>query len=367
MAELQRLRVQGLRNLSQVSITPVPGVNVFFGRNGSGKTSLLEAIHVLGLGRSFRTRQTAPIVQQGSSQVLVYGRLSAAGDGYHDLGISKSRRGETQLRHNGANVSSIAEFARLLPLVLVVPETFDLLVGGPAERRQYLDWGVFHVEHSYIDIWRNYQRCLKQRNTLLRHGRIDRSQIAIWDGYLSQYADEIDRLRRRYLKALEPHMRRMLSAFGMDSSSTRIDYLRGWPNNQSLAELLRDHLERDHQLGRTSHGPHRCDLRLTLFGLDAKDHLSRGQQKVVISAMKLAQGLCLVELAGGTKSIYLIDDLHAELDQDNARIFSELLAQLDTQVFITALSHEVVTKNWSSNVPLKMFHVEHGAISEFST
>src|SRR5690606_29915214 len=281
-----------VRNLAEVNLLPSERVNLFYGLNGSGKTSVLEAIHVLALGRSFRSRLFSSVVRLGEEETVVYGRV-ARDRIVHELGVAKERGGESRYRLDGGTISSIAEMAVLLPVVLLVPETFELLNGGPKERRQFLDWGVFHVEHGYLEHWRNYQRSLKQRNSLLRRGRIDGRQLAVWDEHLVRYGDLIDAARRPYLDLLEPKEREMLAAFQFETAQIRIDYARGWGKDRSLADVLADSRDRDIASGRTMAGPHRCDLRLTVQGLDARDHLSRGQQKIVICALKLAQGACL--------------------------------------------------------------------------
>lgn len=365
MSELQRLRVNHLRNLSSVSLELSPRINWIYGANGSGKTSLLEGIYLLGLGRSFRSRVASPLITAGHSELVVYGQIRRDGMS-HSIGIAKSRGGETRLRLDGANIGSLAEVAKLLPLVLVVPETFELLTGGPRERRQYLDWGVFHVEHSYMGVWRNFQRSLKQRNSLLRRGRIDHAELAVWNDHLVDAAEQIDAHRTRYLDQLRETIRSMLVEFDPQMGDVRLDYVRGWPKDRSYREALLEGLERDLSMGQTCYGPHKGDLRISVKGLDAREHLSRGQQKVVICALKLAQGLFLSRVTG-LSSVYLVDDLHAELDEGNALTFCRILEQSGAQVFITSLDNALIEKYWSRSTPLKMFHVEHGSISEAPT
>lgn len=365
MSELQKLRVNQLRNLSSVSLELSPRINWIYGANGSGKTSLLEAIYLLGLGRSFRSRLAAPLISSGQSELVVYGQIRR-GSLSHGIGISKSKSGETRLRLDGANVNSMAEVAKLLPVVLVVPETFELLTGGPRERRQFLDWGVFHVKHSYMGIWRNFQRSLKQRNSLLRRGRIDAAELAVWNDHLVESAELIDRYRTNYLDQLRDTIKAMLTEFNSQMADVRLDYVRGWPKDRSYRDALEDSLERDRTFGKTSYGPHKADLRISVLGLDARDHLSRGQQKVVICALKLAQGVFLSQVTN-VSSVYLVDDLHAELDEANALTFCRILEESGAQVFITSLDNTLIEKYWSRSTPLKMFHVEHGSISEAPT
>ena len=162
---IRRLRISQLRNIRQAELE-LGRVNLLSGPNGSGKTSVLEAVFVLGSGRSFRAARLDPVIHHDASQFTVFASLQGEGnDGAPiAIGVSRSRDGNFAGRIQGQAIRNSAELARRLPLQLINSDTFDLLVGGPKVRRQFLDWGVFHVEHGFHRTWLDVHRCLRQRN-----------------------------------------------------------------------------------------------------------------------------------------------------------------------------------------------------------
>lgn len=357
---LVRLNVSGLRNLQAVQLAPSPGINLLHGDNGSGKTSVLEAIHLLGLARSFRSSRLTPVIQHGAEQALVFGEVRLADGRPASLGIARQRSGDSQIRIDGQNARSAAQLAELLPLQLINPDSFRLLEGAPKVRRQFLDWGVFHVEPRFLDAWQRLQAALRQRNSWLRHGRIDAAAQAAWDRELTLASEAIDAYRRAYIQALKPVFERTLAQL-VELPELTLSYYRGWDRERDLAEVLAAALLRDQQLGHTQAGPQRADLRLRIGSHNAADILSRGQQKLVVCALRIAQGH-LVNQAKHGQCVYLVDDLPSELDEQHRHALCRLLEDLDCQVFVTGVDGETLKDGWRTDTPVAMFHVEHGRI-----
>lgn len=356
---LDRLAFLGLRNLSRLDIHPQPGVNLILGANGSGKTSVLEGIHVLGMGRSFRTQQLKHAIAHEADAMTLHGRI--AGDPPLPVGIRRPRNAEeTVMRMAGERVARVAQLADALPLQLINPDAFRLLEGSPSTRREFLDWGVFHVKHDFLQVWKGVRRALKHRNALLRHGRMDDRSLAVWEHELSQWGERLDVLRHAYMAEFLPVFEETLTAL-LPLPGLSLRYSRGWDQQRRLAEVLQQGRVTDQQMGFTQQGPQRADLRIRLERRPAVEVLSRGQQKLVVSAMKLAQGRLLERLTD-RRCLYLIDDLPAELDARHQRVFCQWLEEMRCQAFITSVEPDALADAWQPNTPIAVFHVKQGQV-----
>ena len=357
---IETLKITALRNLTSVDIQPVKGINLFFGENGSGKSSVLEAIYLMGLSRSFRSHRIKPVIQNEKSLCTVFGRVENQGSLY-SVGVSRGTDAELRVHINGTTPSGLHELAELVPIQLITPTTFSLLDGAPKLRRQFLDWGVFHVEHGFHSAWKHMQRALKQRNTLLRRGNIDRLQLSVWDAEFISASRLVDDYRAEYIARFIPVWESVLEKI-LNVSDLRLSYYRGWDKTAEFKDVLTSNIERDITQGFTQYGPQRADLRIKIGRANAADYLSRGQQKLVVSALKIAQG-AFFTTETKRSCIYLIDDLPSELDQKHRHLVCELLRKLDFQVFITCVERDALS-DFIGDGPAKMFHVEHGNVME---
>ena len=357
-----RLALSNFRNISAADLQLAPSVNLFCGANGSGKTSLLEAVHMLGTGRSFRSRQGQTVIQYDAESLAVFGRLA----GGVALGVEKRRDGQGRIRVNQSPAESSSQLAACLPLQVINSESFAALDGGPGVRRQLLDWTVFHVEHSFAGHWKAYQGALKQRNALLRRGKIDSNLLAPWDQQLVKSGEKVDSLRRLVFARLYERFKERLkdlpeSVFG----ALDIHYRGGWKKEVGLAEALQSALETDLTQGFTRVGPHRADIRFVIHGQPAHAVLSRGQQKMAVCALRTAMA-AVVERQ--QSPVFLVDDLPSELDEDNQALFARWVSDCASQVLVTGIEHQMTAQPWLK-LPQpwcqpKMFHVEHGRVAE---
>lgn len=357
---IARLQISGVRNLSSVSLDHCGSVNVFTGANGSGKTSILEALFMLARARSFRSHKPASVINHLATQCVVFGELAD----HSTVGVVRTRSNQQLFKINGNPVHAAAQLAELLPLQLINAESFSLLEGGPGVRRQFLDWGVFHVEPEFLFHWRRIQKALKHRNSLLRHGRISACEIAPWDTELVQCSAAIDGMRERYLKRLQPHFQHLLDNM-VSLDKPELLYRRGWPDEFSLAQVLTKDIQRDSQYGATHSGPHRADIDIRIAGRPAEEVLSRGQEKLLACALRLSQGVLLHELTGKT-CLYLVDDLPAELDHERRIALCRQLSAMRSQVFVTATDPQSLEDCWPDGSNTRWFHVEQGTVSQCS-
>ncbi|GAB3324984.1 DNA replication/repair protein RecF [Haliea atlantica] len=360
VSRLSRLDIHQLRNLQSVRLEDLGRVNLIYGPNGSGKTSLLEAIHILGSGRSFRNTSPRSLVRHGSDQLTVFA-LQQVGDRHSSLGVQRTVSGDLQVKLAGVAQRNLSQLAFALPVQVIDASTFDLLVGSPAVRRQFLNWGVFHVEHGFHEHWMGFQRALKQRNTLLRRGTISGYELAVWDRKVAEAGEAIHAFRLAYFEALAPRFRQVLNRLVPELDQVEVRYRRGWDRKVPYAEALAVAGEGDRERGFTQTGPHRADVRITVQGRSAAETLSRGQQKLLVIALKLAQGGLLRE-ATGRQCLYLVDDLPAELDRGHLGRVCEELDALGAQVFLTSVDRDDLQVVWPTPEALKLFHVEHGQV-----
>lgn len=372
---LKQLNVHGLRNLEDVQLSLSPGANLFWGANGSGKTSILEAAYLLSRGRSFRTRHLRSVINHGKKDCTCFGLLSTdERQGYPiPMGVNRDVGGKFTFKVDGEPIRTASQLAETLPTQLLNNDSFQLLEGAPAQRRSFLDWGVFHVEHGYRSLWVRFQKCLKHRNSLLRHGRIDSAQLAAWDREFVSLARSITRQREEYLEQLLPTLQRTIDRLG-SPGQMEFNFHAGWDTEKSLEQILADSRERDRLLGRTQWGPHRADIRVRCDGRIASEVMSRGQTKILITALKLAQGFHFHEVTG-RHCIYLLDDLPAELDANHRSRVGRMLGELGVQVLVTGVDRASLEQSWleplspaGGGAPHRptVFHVEQGTVSQHS-
>lgn len=352
---LESLGVEDFRCVEKAELALHPRSNLISGENASGKTTLLEAMYFLGRGRSFRTAQADTLVRSGAEGFLLTGRIQT-GARSHPLGMRYGSAG-IEARYAGRPVSGLAELATVLPAQAIDPEVHRLIEGGPSERRRYLDWGVFHVEPSFIGHWRRYQRALKQRNAALRAEQPG-ALVRVWDTELIESGEQVAALRQAYVEKLAPHVARVGER--LLGAPVEIVLHRGWAADRSLAESLAQAWPRDRARGLTHSGPHRADLAIRFEGAVARDRVSRGQQKLAASSLLLGQLRCDAEL-GSEVALLLVDDPAAELDESHLGGLLREVSDVSAQLVVTALNPE--TAALASLPSGHRFHVEHGEVT----
>ncbi len=356
---LSSLSIEGFRNLEKVNLTFSPGLNLFSGQNAAGKTSLLETIYVLGRASSFRSNSLDRAISHDQTQFQLVAKLQQ--NTGRDIPVGVSRKpGQLMARVNGEPVRRLSELASLFPLQWVGGNLHGLIENGPPVRRQFLDWGLFHVKPDYIPVWKQFQKLIKQRNAALRSASTPR-EITVWDRDLASCGESLDSDRENYLINIENYLVEVMKDFICSSESLEIQYRRGWLAEKRYQAVLDDSLSNDREQGFTRSGPQRADFSLKYRGKPVNESLSRGQQKLLVIGLKLSQALVLKKLIGG-QSLFLLDDLGAELDRANQDKVMHQLSGLDAQIFATAIEFPETWRSTESSI--KAFHVKHGKVTE---
>lgn len=353
--KIKSLRLTHFRNISDAEIHCSPNFNLFHGNNAAGKTSILEAIYYLSNAKSFRTHQHDHVIHRDESALIVFAELLE-----NQLALQRSRDGRLQMRMNSDNVKSTAQMARSLPVQLITSDSHRILSDGPKGRRQFLDWGLFHTTPLFFQQWKAFHAVLEHRNAALK-ARAPKDELMVWNREFAEAGERLHDLRLNYVASFLPFFRDIVAKLLQDVS-IEVSYCAGWDEITPLKICLDQHVSRETMVGHSLFGPHRADLLLVSDGMPANDVLSQGQQKLISYALRLAQGLQFQSIMGQSP-IYLIDDLPSELDEKKRTLVTQILSQLDAQVFVTGIAaadlHEIAVIN-SVN---RMFHVEHGVIA----
>jgi len=336
---LRRLRLRNHRNYAQLELSPGPGVNVFIGPNGQGKTNLLEAVAMLALSSSPRAHRDIELIGPFDRA----SRIEAEVEGQqarHELAITLDVEGERVRRT--IEVDGVRRRAFDLPgnfrVTLFWPDDLGLVKGGPELRRRFLNQMLVQVEPGYARALAGLRRVLEQRNSLLKRiaageggPGMGRDLLDPWNQQLVQVGGEIVDARAKAVRELEPEAARCHARIAA-GERLEINY-QGPPEN--LAEAVNNSLDDDLRRGTTSIGPHRDDLKVTLDGKEARSYASQGQQRTAVVSLKLAEA-ALIGQRAGERPVLLLDDVLSELDSERRAALLDEVAS-GGQVIVTSV------------------------------
>jgi DNA replication and repair protein RecF len=348
---ISQLSLTDFRNLRSTTLDFNSRFNFICGDNGSGKTSLLEAIYVLCQAHSFSTHQLKQCINHDKGGFLLFGRFDD-----HKAGLAKNDK-KLEIHVDGQSIKRRSDLVRKTPINIVNTDSFALLDGSPQKRRAFIDWCMFHVEPGYAEQWRLFQHALRQRNRLLK-SRQDIKLLDYWDQHLIEPSLSLSKMRSDYCKKLQGIVEVELCEI-LSGISLEIEYQQGWADDLSLVDAFKSNRERDIRSGFTNAGIHRGDLRFISQGRNASEILSRGQSKRLCLALLLA-ALKVVSKSRQNRVILLIDDLNSELDSKAQNTVYQQLVDMDLQMFISNIDSAVPEA--INGKEIKLFHVEHGII-----
>lgn len=353
---MNRLWLTDFRNLRSLDFSTDHEANLIYGPNGSGKTSFLEAIYILGTGSSFRTASLDQAITFEQPQMGL-GCTTTTGQ---RLTFQKQRNQQPVVRIDNSPAKSGSALARAMPVLAIHPESYLLASGIPDLRRRHLDGLAFHVEPSFHKTWREYKRALRQRNAQLRQGTD--SALSHWEDAMVKTAKQLTGYREHCLALLQEKVVDTLLQAGFDKNLTRfaqgigLRFTPGWPKNTELQAALSKSLLSDKQLGYTRWGAHRADITVTIGGEDIRGRISRAEQRILSVVLILAQARVLIDL-GLCVPVLLLDDVLAELDEKNLQVLIKLIFSLGMRSFWTLPNKQLEAK--FSGLNYQMFHVKH--------
>lgn len=349
---LSHLRLENFRNLSTQDIALSNDINLITGANGSGKSSLLEGIYFLGRSRSFRTNQYKHIIQYQQPFFRLIGKTQQPN---HLIGLERGEK--SILRLDRKTQKNSAEVAHILPTIAITSHSFALIDSGPAHRRQFIDYGAFHLQPGFFQSWLRYQKALKNRNLALRK-QLPKAVIRSYDPLIINHGIDIHAIRLAYFETLKPLLSKHLTALNFPFAIT-LRYSAGWNTDLHLSDSLDKHFDYDLKLKHTRYGPHRADIGFYTDEASAGEQLSRGQQKSLIIALYLAQ-IDLIRSKNSHSPILIIDDIAAELDVTRRQQIYEHLTTLDCQVCLSATDPALFDLDSTKTQTL---HVDNGVIT----
>jgi DNA replication and repair protein RecF len=353
---LQRLKIENLRNIKEAEILPSNNLNLITGSNGAGKTTLLEAIYLLARTRSFRQSQNKTLIKRGENKLTLFSELQSDRGNRDRIGLSK-QKDSTTVHKNSKKITKLSELAKSIPLTIITPNIQRIVEEGPTHRRKLLNWGMFHVEPIYAQLAQRYNQTISQRNrALIRNG----NDLSVWTKQLVDLGNELNRIQLQYIGEWNAALTD-LYANQASQMVCKLELYSGWKIGLSFEDALAELLTTDRERGFTSAGPHRLDVRMVVEGRGVKNFFSRGQSKLLALNLMIAQTQ-LLKRRQRENPILLIDDIKSELDEKSYFQIIETISNLNIQTFITDLNQSLSSR--FEAVDLKMFHVEHGQISE---
>lgn len=371
---ISKLAIHNVRNISQIEMLPHAHCNIIVGENGSGKSSILEAIHLLGFGRSFRKSKTPELIQFDQANLTVFADCfteKQQADDYEQnikFGLSKNQSGDSEVRIQGKKAARLSELSSQFPIVAFTCDSFDLVDGSPSIRRKFLDWLVFHVKHqqNVSSIYRDYARVLEQRNSALRRGLVE--QIRSWDNSFIHLNKQIQQLREQAADWLNKEIYQYQSLLtkenftdGDSQQCIQLEYKPGWNQQFDLAELLTKNLQTDLKRKTTGVGVHRDELILKYKEQPIRNILSRGECKRYVLALMFAAEE-VIKKQTDKNCIWIVDDIAAELDLTSIKAAFSTNKNNQNQMFFTCIEKDLALIQQVIEYEHAVFHVKHGKL-----
>jgi|AP45_3_1055517.scaffolds.fasta_scaffold23865_2 DNA replication and repair protein RecF len=328
---IQRLELVSFRNHDKKEFNFIPGLTVIWGENGSGKTAVLEAIHTLSFGRSFRTHKQRDLIRSCDDTLVVRGGFSINGH-TDEVAAQVTKSFGQKLKLNGKILTGRKELIGRNNVVVLSPEEQSVTKGAPLERRQFFDKMFSVTSREYVDLLQTYNRVLKQRNAAIQQVRENRrptEDIQHWDEQITKTGQALWELRFDFMNDFKTYLQSIIERYDT-GIRLELGYLKTAPDIDSYQAMIKESLKKDIALGRTTIGPHRDDISLIWDDRDLRSFGSQGEHKLSLVLLKLAE-MVFVREKTGTHPTLLLDDLFAKLDLERSKKIVSLLQGLESE------------------------------------
>ena len=333
-----------------------PGINFFFGSNGSGKTSILESVFIFSSGKSFKSSNLTSLINYDNDKFILKGFDNKKGY-IVEIEKSKDKTISISLNNNKTNTSTLV---KEFPCTPIHNNTFSFADASPDFRRKLVDRSIFIAEDNFSKVWFSFYRSLRQRNFLIKNNRI--SDIYNWNTKLADEAEKLTKYRKGFFEKTLNEFYLLINLLNPEDvfdffNFIKIEFSQGWAPEKSYLDVLNENKDIDIKRRSTTSGPHKSDIKFFINDIDARQILSRGEQKFFSIIWSCAQHEVLKKHYEIDATL-LIDDIKSELDERVFKLFSDLLNHINTQVIFSCIDDCFSSKITSSFNEFKKFHVE---------
>ena len=360
---LEQLSLLNFKNYESLELQFDKGVNLISGKNGVGKTNLLDAIYYLALTKSYFNPIDNQMMRHGEKMMMVKGLFDI--EGRKEVITCGLRGGQKKMvKRNQKEYEKIAEHIGLIPLVIITPFDSYLILEGSDVRRKFMDGIISQENKAYLQLLINYNRALQQRNLLLKHfsreHHFDKDALEIWNEKLIEFGEPIHQLRSEFIANFVPVFQSFYDRISTSKEQVSLDY-RSTLSDGSFSDQLKSSINEDLMKQYTGVGIHKDDLVFNIGDYQLKKFASQGQQKTYLLALKLAQFRQMQEVMGATP-ILLLDDIYDKLDEMRMRELMQVVSENGFgQIFITDThSKRVLSFFKNSGIEVNSYQIKEG-------
>ena len=362
---IEEISIVNYKNICDATVSFSPKLNCFIGRNGAGKTNMLDAVYYLSFCKSFFNSVDQLNINHNESFFMLNGKYKRL-DSAENISVGLKKGQKKQFKRNTKVYKKLVEHIGLLPLVMITPSDTTLILGGSDERRKFMDGVISQYNQNYLDDLLKYNRALLQRNNLLKHFAAERNfdaeLLSVWDMKLVEHGTRIHKQRKEFVEKLIPVFQHYYSFISQGNEKVSLVHQSGL-YEKSFEELLKESLQKDRITQYTTQGIHKDDLVYFIGDYPIKKMGSQGQKKTYLVALKLAQFDFVKEISG-VKPILLLDDVFDKLDQHRVEQIVKVVAgEQFGQIFLTDANREhldAIVQRMDTD--FRIFNVDDGKV-----